>query len=225
MSAKINLKPLIPTITTFFCFYTIGMFLLLKIGNYDFSLYLNPNHSYLADVFFKYITHLGDGLIAFLIVIILFFIRQDYGLLTLISLLTTTVITQFLKRIIFIDRFRPSNIFDELIKAGKWHVVEGVHLHDKFSFPSGHTATVFCIGILIAFLINSRVWSIFTVILISIVGFSRVYLSQHFLADILFGSLIGTLISFLVYYFLSIPMLKFSSKFSLHRRLNIKNGK
>jgi len=222
MSNYIKLKQLAVPVIILIIFYTIGVFLLTKMGNHDFSIYINLKCNFVADFFFKYITHLGDGSIAFLIAIILLFIRQDYGIITLISLITTTLVTQFLKRIVFIERFRPSNIFDDLIKSGNWHIVEGVHLHDKFSFPSGHTATVFCVGILIAFFMKSRAWSIFIVILMSIVGFSRVYLSQHFLADILFGSLIGTLISFTVYYFFSLPVQRFSSKFSVLERLKIK---
>jgi len=225
MSTQIKLKQILTPIVTFFFFYVIGVFFLLKMGNYDFSIYLNSNHNYITDIFFKYITHLGDGVTAFLIVLILIFIRQDYGLMTFFSLISTTVFTQFLKRVVFIDRFRPSNIFDDLIKAGKWHIVEGVHLHDKFSFPSGHTATIFCVGILIAFFVKSRVWSVFVVTLISIVGFSRVYLSQHFLADILFGSLIGALISFVLYFFFSTSIMKLSHKFSFQKILKFNNGK
>ena len=152
---------------------------------------------------------MGDGVFAFIVAIVCFFYRRDYGLIMLISLLITTSITQFLKRIIFIEKFRPSNIFSDLIESGKWHLVEGVHLHDKFSFPSGHTATVFCVGILLSIYINSRRWSIFILTLVSIVGLSRVYLSQHFLEDILMGSMLGTIVSILVYYFLSPFLLKY----------------
>ncbi len=225
MSNYIKLKQLAVPVIILIIFYTIGVFLLTKMGNHDFSIYINSKHNYIADIFFKYITHLGDGLIAFLIALILIFIRQEYGLITFVSLIITTAITQFLKRIIFIDKFRPSNVFDDLIKAGKWHVVEGVHLYDKFSFPSGHTATVFCVGILIAFFVKSRIWSILIIVLISIVGFSRIYLSQHFLADVLLGSLIGSLISFLVYQFFSKSIINLSNKISILNWLNMKNGK
>ena len=203
-------KQLFVPITVFLIFFLLGLFYLVSMGNYNFSIYFNTLNHNIADLLFKYLTYLGDGIFAFIVAIVCFFYRRDYGLIMLISLLITTLITQFLKRIIFIEKFRPSNIFSDLIESGKWHLVEGVHLHDKISFPSGHAATVFCVGILLCIYINSKRWSIFILTLVSIVGLSRVYLSQHFLEDILMGSMLGTIVSILVYYFFSPFLLKYN---------------
>ena len=33
-------------------------------------------------------------------------------------------------------------IVDDVINNGDWHLVEGVHLFEKYSFPSGHTGSM-----------------------------------------------------------------------------------
>lgn len=187
------------TLFTFLIIFVLGLTFLIVMGNNNFSIFINSIHHISTDFFFKYITYLGDGVTAFSLSIICFFYRKNYGLSLLFSLILTTAIAQLLKRVIFIDIFRPSSVFDDLIKAGNWNLVEGVHLYDKYSFPSGHTATIFCVCIFLAFLMKSKWITIFLVLLASVVGFSRIYLSQHFLADVLFGSFIGTIISSLVY--------------------------
>ena len=80
-------------------------------------------------------------------------------------------------------------------------LVPGVDLHHQFSFPSGHTTTAFAILVL-AGLISGKRWITFLLILLAwMVGLSRVYLSQHFLMDILAGSFIGLLSALLFYWY------------------------
>lgn len=197
------------TITTFVLVFSVGLLFLFHQGSHLFSINLNSVSNVGADLVFKYITHFGDGIFAFSIVLICFFFRRDYGLSLLTTLLISTIITQILKRVVFVDHLRPSAIFRELINNGNWHLVEGVHLHEKYSFPSGHTATIFCLCILFSLFIKSKKWSIFLVLFAFIVGFSRIYLSQHFLVDVLIGSLIGTVISLFVFHFLQPKFIKF----------------
>tara|TARA_B100001287_G_scaffold81165_1_gene67553 strand:- start:337 stop:753 length:417 start_codon:yes stop_codon:yes gene_type:complete len=128
--------------------------------------------------------------------------------MVLVSLLLTTAVAQFLKRYVFSDLFRPTSVFKDLVDNGSWYLVEGVNLHEKYSFPSGHTATVFSVLILIALLMKNKKISVFLVLISFVVGLSRIYLSQHFLIDVLAGSLIGTVFSVLTYYFFSIYLNK-----------------
>jgi membrane-associated phospholipid phosphatase len=190
------------TAITFLSIFSIGLIFLIFQGSHLFSINLNSISSNGADLFFKYITYFGDGIVAFSVVFICFFFRRDYAFTLLITLVFSTIITQILKRVIFIERLRPSAIFRDLINSGNWHLVDGVHLHEKYSFPSGHTATIFCLCILFSLLIKSKKLSISLVIFAFIVGFSRIYLSQHFLEDVMTGALIGTIIPFVVFYFI-----------------------
>lgn len=190
-------------VLSFLIIFLLGLILLLTYGSVDFSIFLNSYNHPLADLFFKYITYVGDGITAFIIALLIIFFSRNNGFMLLGSLLISTGFTQLLKRVIFDDVYRPSYIFKDLINNGNWHLVQGVHLFEKYSFPSGHTATVFCLCIFIALIINHKFWSIGLVFLAFIVGLSRIYLSQHFLIDVLAGSFVGSLSSFMVFYFMN----------------------
>ena len=208
MSIRDFFKLYYKLLLSFLIIFLLGLISLLTFGSRDFSIFLNGYNHPLADLFFKYITYVGDGITAFIITLLIIFFSRKIGLMLLGSLLISTGLTQILKRVIFDDIYRPSYIFKDLINNGHWHLVEGVHLFEKYSFPSGHTATVFCVCIFIALIINHKVWSIGLVFLAFIVGLSRIYLSQHFLIDVLTGAFIGSLSSFIVFLFFKSTLLK-----------------
>jgi len=67
------------------------------------------------------------------------------------------------------------------------HVVKGVELHSIGSFPSGHTTTAFCFYLLACLFFNKR-WVVFGGFLLALlVGYSRIYLAQHFPRDVAGG--------------------------------------
>ena len=188
----------------------LGLFILVLIGSYEFSVKVN-NQSYLIfDYFFKYITYIGDGVLLYILSFALIIFSRKWALLSIISLLITTIVVQILKRLIFDNFYRPSRFFKDLIDDGSWHLVDGVELYDRFSFPSGHTALSFCFIIIICYYLKSNFWSLLLIMLAFLVGFSRIYLTQHFLIDVWFGTLIGSLISLTVITYFE----KFISKLS-----------
>ena len=82
-------------------------------------------------------------------------------------------------------------------------IVEGVDLHSTLSMPSGHTSAVFAFCFSLA-LFCPKWWQKMLCLLIAIlVGYSRIYLSQHFLADVLAGSIVG-----IVAVLILIPLIK-----------------
>jgi membrane-associated phospholipid phosphatase len=50
-------------------------------------------------------------------------------------------------------------------------------------------------------MIENRFYKVLLLILALLTGYSRIYLSQHFLEDVYAGSIIGVSTTFLVYYF------------------------
>jgi membrane-associated phospholipid phosphatase len=72
-------------------------------------------------------------------------------------------------------------------------------MHDEFSFPSGHTTTAFCIFFGLALLIPNKKIGTTLIILASLIGFSRTYLSYHFLMDLVAGSFLGVTIALGMY--------------------------
>ena len=179
--------------------YLLGILFLSIFQNSNFSIIVNASHNNFLDQFFKYITFLGDGRFVFLIALIYLFANKKYGTSILISLIINTILIQVLKRVVFSNRFRPSFYFKNLIEDGSWNMIDGVELYEKFSFPSGHTALIFCLCMSICIFMKKKYFPLLLVLLAYIVGFSRIYLSQHFLIDVLAGALIGSLIPILTF--------------------------
>jgi membrane-associated phospholipid phosphatase len=67
------------------------------------------------------------------------------------------------------------------------------------SFPSGHATSAFAIFLAVALISGNRYVKVLCFIFACLVAFSRVYLSQHFLIDIIAGSMIGCIGTLAVY--------------------------
>ncbi|HET9571976.1 MAG TPA: phosphatase PAP2 family protein [Bacteroidales bacterium] len=150
----------------------------------------------LLDVFFKYWTLFGTFALIGPIILIQCFMKYRHALITAVSSLMGFLLVQLAKRFIWFDAPRPKVIFDTLPDI---HYVTGVHLHSAHSFPSGHTTGAFALFMALA-LINKRpVWQMLFLIAAMLVGYSRLYLSQHFPIDVVVGSAIGTISALLSY--------------------------
>ncbi|MBL6594494.1 MAG: phosphatase PAP2 family protein [Flavobacteriales bacterium] len=191
--------------------FLLGILFLAIFQNSNFSIIINASHNNFLDQFFKYITFLGDGRFVFLIALIYLFANKKYGISILISFIINTILIQVLKRVVFSNRFRPSFYFKNLIEDGSWNMIDGVELYEKFSFPSGHTASIFCLCMSICIFMKKKYFPLLLVLLAYIVGFSRIYLSQHFLIDVLAGALIGSLIPILTFKYIE-PLLFYKNK-------------
>ena len=189
---------------------------LVLIGNADFSIWINQYHFPFLDIFFKYITYLGDGLAALLVLILLLVIRLDYGLISAIGFTLSALTTQTLKRFVFGEVPRPFLVFKERIDIGQWHLIDGVEMHQFYSFPSGHTTSIFSICILLSLIINQKKYNYVFFMIALLVGFSRIYLSQHFLMDVFVGSLVGSMITIFTFLFLRYRLKGFK-KYSILR--------
>jgi membrane-associated phospholipid phosphatase len=133
-------------------------------------------------------TILGDGIVIPFIVIIFAFFRFRYAFYILATYAISGLFTQLLKRTFFKHVERPTKFFEDIAQL---HLVPGVEQLSMKSFPSGHTTTAFAIMVCFALLVRNNMLKLFFFVLASLIAYSRVYLSQHFLTDILAGSLIG----------------------------------
>jgi membrane-associated phospholipid phosphatase len=186
--------------------FFLGILFLAIFSNSNFSIIVNASHNNFLDQFFRFITFFGDGIFVFLVALIFLFFNKKNGTSILISLIINTIFIQVLKRVVFSNQFRPSFYFKNLIEDGYWNLIDGVELYEKFSFPSGHTASIFCLCISICIFIKKKYFPLLLVLLAYIVGFSRIYLSQHFLIDVLAGAFIGSLIPILTFKYIE-PLL------------------
>tara|TARA_R110002050_G_scaffold109799_1_gene221319 strand:- start:37480 stop:38127 length:648 start_codon:yes stop_codon:yes gene_type:complete len=188
--------------TGYILFIIITALILSLFSKQEIHLFINSYYSSVTDVFFKYVTNLGDGLAIAIVGIILLFINGRMALQVIVSGITSGLIAQLLKKVVFGPVARPSAFFKEL--GIQLHYVSGVDLHTSFTFPSGHATAVFTLITSLIVLQKTKRLDILFFILVILVSFSRVYLSQHFLADIFAGSIIGVITSILTYYFLFI---------------------
>lgn len=167
---------------------------LIFIEKGDVVLFLNGIHSPAADLFFKYMTHFGDGLLLIGFLVLSFFISKYHSVLIATIAVFQGVFTYILKMVIFKDMPRPAGFLNQEVLDGL-QFVAGVNVHTAHSFPSGHTLTAFSFGVFICLLFPSRNMAIPALILAMLAAVSRVYLVQHFFMDIAFGSIVGVLIS------------------------------
>ena len=171
----------------FVAVWTFGLVLWAITDNIGFHLVLNAFHTPILDTFFKYFTYVGAWVPCAVAVVLLIFRKWKIASVILVGQLVATLITTPLKHIIRAKR--PSAILSDL--GINFPVVEGVDLHSTLSFPSGHTSAAFAFCFAVA-LFCPRWWQKLLCLFVAVLcGYSRIYLSQHFLEDVLAGSMVG----------------------------------
>ena len=154
------------------------------------ELHLNMNHGHTAflDAFFKNITWLGSGWMVLVLALGLLFVRFRDAVVFLAGNLVITVFVQGGKHLVFPHALRPVAWFQG---HDVLHLVQGVHMHLYHSFPSGHSATALGVFVILVYLTRNKPLKFLWLLLALLTAFSRVYLSQHFMEDIVAGSMIG----------------------------------
>lgn len=175
----------------------LGLAVFLSKGRDGAHLFINGWHHPIGDTFFRYITDTAHGAVVVIAIHMLVFIRYSWALALGLSAAVMGFVVQWLKRGVF-DMPRPAGVFDE----GLLHWVEGVENASRFSFPSGHSATAFCMFLMFA-LIAQRQWVTWVMLGWALLAaFSRVYISQHFIEDTVVGSWIGLATTLLAHHFI-----------------------
>jgi len=160
---------------------------------------LNSYHSFYLNVFFINYTFIGDGIFACCLVAAMFiyFKKKETSLALLISFLISGLAVQLIKNIVHAPR--PRLYFE----AGTYiNYIDGVTLSNYASFPSGHTATAFAIASVLVLMSSNKIWQLAIFFAALLVGYSRIYLAQHFLLDIIIGMLLGTVAGIISFYLL-----------------------
>lgn len=182
---------------TYFIFSSVmliaGLAFLLIFGKEQSFLMLNAFHTQPLDVFVTYYTHLGDGYFSVFMVVLLYILqRRTLAIAVLLSFLLSGVLAQILKKNFSMPR--PRVVFDASVYN---NFIEGVTVTGHHSFPSGHTATAFALVFTMLLFMKSN-WSKWGLVFLAFgVAYSRVYLGQHFLSDVIAGASIGMLCGYL----------------------------
>lgn len=111
---------------------------------------------------------------------------KNQSLQVLGSLAIATATTQILKRVI--HKPRPyetySEVYPNKIESGK-------------SFPSGHTTTAFSTAMSLTMITKKWYVAVPAFTWAASVGYSRLYLGQHYPSDVIMGAFVGTASGFL----------------------------
>lgn len=177
-------------------FFLVGLTILLAKGKMASFLLLNPFHQTLLDYFFIAFTYLGDGIFAVAVILLLMVLRRwPQAWQLLIAFLLSALMAQILKNVFSMPR--PLEVFNH----GEYtYFIDGITHHGHSSFPSGHSTSVFTLATMLAIFERNKRMNVLYLLTAVSVGYSRIYLGQHFLTDVLMGSFLGVTISILVHW-------------------------
>jgi membrane-associated phospholipid phosphatase len=177
-------------------FYVLSGGLLLVLGTANAFLdkgwlvdWFDSNRTPFLDTFFKLVTFTGSGWFIAAVILLAGLVRVRNVITLTVIALSTGVIVQFLKRIVFHGEVRPSVFFERL--GDPITGVDGIALMSSFSFPSGHAAGAFALFLGLALLRPGPVTGTLCFVAATLAALSRVYLAQHFSEDVFFGAVIG----------------------------------
>ncbi|MBS1501597.1 MAG: phosphatase PAP2 family protein [Bacteroidetes bacterium] len=164
--------------------------LVIKLAFTKSEIYFAVNGLYspAADFLAPYITDLGNGWTAVVIAAILLLFSYRKALIVASSFVITSLVGAQLTKYIF-DAPRPRLYFKDQIKHLRF--VKGVEILSYHSFPSGHTITAFMLAIIFTYWSRNKAWGPVFLLIAMLVGYSRMYLSEHFFEDVIGGSVIS----------------------------------
>lgn len=178
----------------FFVWVILGAVLQLLFTPTEIMFWINQHHNSLSDSFFRYITLFGEDTIWLGVFLYFAFKKYVKGIennqaikVLLISWLSKVLVSVSLKNIF--NYPRPIEVYQHSGQA--IHLVDGVTMHHWQSFPSGHTMTAFAFACVCLFVQKKTSPAIIALLLAMLVGYSRMYLFQHFPRDVFAGSVLG----------------------------------
>lgn len=181
----------------FLCFLAwviLGGLLIVTIGKEHLFLGINQAHNLVLDYFFTGYTYVGDATPFILVLLFLLWKRRFRDFLPGVAILVLMgILVQVVKH-----RYhspRPIMYFDH---SPIVHTISWVHVHGSNSFPSGHTACAFSLCCFAAMLLPNKKLGAALFLVALLVGYSRIYLAQHFFEDVYIGSILGTVCAILV---------------------------
>ncbi len=179
-------------------FLLVAGFFFTQYSKEEIHIAINKVYSGFGDFIMPKVTLMADGITITVLVLLMFAWNRRYALFTGIACLVASAITQILKSTIYYGAPRPKLFF---ATPSPLRFVPGVHNLSYDTFPSGHTTVAFAFLFSLVFTVKSDWLKTGLFFLALLIGYSRIYLSQHFLEDVYGGSIIGTITSLLIFTF------------------------
>lgn len=184
-----------------FLIWCIGGSILLWVAKADaLFFWVNAHNTAWADTLFPMCTLLGEfgGIITLGVLLMLLFPLYRNPAFFITAVLGTVfpaIVSQLIKHSVAAPR--PMQVFRD---HSLIHRLEDWQLLYQNSFPSGHTTGAFAFMTVVAFWLPGkyRAWGLLCFLLAFAAAYSRVYLTAHFFADVYAGSIIGTLMAWII---------------------------
>ncbi len=148
---------------------------------------VNSWHFTFGDTIFPYITDLGDGIVVVIISLLVLAFNYRKGFLLASSYALTSVVAQIIKHIF--NSPRPLLYF--AADTSKMYLIKGVEMFHNASMPSGHSTSAFSAAVVLTYVTPKKYYGLLFLLLAILVGYSRMYLSEHFFEDVVAGSALG----------------------------------
>jgi membrane-associated phospholipid phosphatase len=204
--------PFMVQIRGFLLAFTVLTFAIASLiyarGNAGLFLMVNQQTSIASFRVFHIVTQLGDGLFFAAFGLAILLINRRAGLCSLLAFGFSSLVAQVLKRQVFGSWVRPKTFFE--MRHIAINLPQEVAVHGHNSFPSGHTASAFCMAVLVAAFFPNRFVQYGALFLAALVGLSRIWMCQHFPLDVVAGAIIGVICGLLllaIFYKKSSPVL------------------
>lgn len=170
--------------------FFIGIYRQIQLWDTKIILRIVSGRTDKKTAFFKLMSSMGDGYWwAILGIVVWYFsdFNSDWLKMCLTAFAIELICYKLIKH--FTTRRRPYQRYQAVEK-----LVEPI---DTYSFPSGHTAAATVAAMIFSY---AFFWIIpIAVIIVMLIGFSRIYLGVHYLSDVIIGFLLGQ-ISFWIGY-------------------------
>ena len=176
----------------------ICLFIKLTFSRPEIYFAVNSLNTPLTDFLAPFITDLGNGWTAVILaaIFVLFSYRKAFILAT--GWAITSLSAQLIKFIFVAPR--PKLYFGHQIDHA--HFVKGIDILSTYSFPSGHTVTAFTLAVMFSYWSKNKGWCPVFLLLAIMVGYSRMYLSEHFFEDVVAGSALGFVLTVIWLYWI-----------------------
>jgi membrane-associated phospholipid phosphatase len=182
----------------------VGGITLVKEENRGIYRAINEQHTPFLDTILPYVTHMGEATFIIPVLLLLFLFRRfrkgRFALALVSCNVAPFLVVQAIKGIV--NAPRPLLYFNNATWINR---VAGQPENLFYSFPSGHSEGSFALFCFLSLILPRRyapAGILFFFIALSI-GYSRMYLSQHFFADVYAGSLLGTFCCALVFWIIN----------------------